>query len=132
VSTYYPSNANLTPYPPTVTNLNSYGSDNSGNMVRRFWKIDLTGSSSPKVNVRFYYAAAESPSIGNTNMLARAGNSKTTKAYETMDKQPYRGISYYRLKQTDLNGSTEYSKSVSVNFRTTVRSMELFQTQYHR
>lgn len=45
-----------------------------------------------------------------------AGSSNTRKSYEMIDYEPYLGTSYYRLKQTDYNGSYEYSKLVSVNF----------------
>ena len=32
-----------------------------------------------------------------------------------MDEEPYEGLSYYRLKQTDYDGQYEYSKLVTVN-----------------
>ena len=44
-----------------------------------------------------------------------AGNSSSTLNYETGDLTPYSGISYYRLKQTDFNGTYEYSSIVSIN-----------------
>jgi hypothetical protein len=37
--------------------------------------------------------------------------------YTAVDMQPIEGISYYRLKQTDYDGSFEYSDLVDVNFR---------------
>lgn len=44
-----------------------------------------------------------------------AGNSNTVLEYETLDENPYKGISYYRLKQTDFDGQNNYSKIVAVN-----------------
>jgi hypothetical protein len=38
-----------------------------------------------------------------------AGNSTTTLYYSFVDDDPYSGISYYRLKQTDFDGSFAYS-----------------------
>ena len=38
-----------------------------------------------------------------------AGNSTQTITYSAMDAQPYRSISYYRLRQVDFDGTTEYS-----------------------
>ena len=38
-----------------------------------------------------------------------AGNSTSTREYNTIDKLPYDGVSYYRLKQTDYNGNFTYS-----------------------
>lgn len=48
-----------------------------------------------------------------------AGNSNSILNYETIDKNPYSGISYYRLKQTDFNGEFEYTEIRSVNFKGT-------------
>ena len=43
-----------------------------------------------------------------------AGNSSATLEYEYEDMDPYYGISYYRLKQTDFNGEYSYSEIQSV------------------
>jgi len=45
-----------------------------------------------------------------------AGNSTQTIEYSTVDKSPYNGVSYYRLKQTDYNGEFSYSEIEVVNF----------------
>lgn len=44
-------------------------------------------------------------------------DSETTKSYQAFDKNPFRGLSYYRLKMVDLDGSVEYSeiKSIVIN-----------------
>ena len=49
--------------------------------------------------------------VGNVD---GAGNSSTTLNYELEDKTPYKGTSYYRLKQTDFNGDFEYFGPVAV------------------
>lgn len=46
-----------------------------------------------------------------------AGNSSVNIEYSTADKHPYEGISYYRLKQTDYDGRSTYSQTVSVDFK---------------
>lgn len=50
--------------------------------------------------------------IGN---VSGAGFSATTLNYQYIDEQPYQGVSYYRLKQTDFNGNVAYSNVESVN-----------------
>ncbi|MCO6501026.1 MAG: T9SS type A sorting domain-containing protein [Vicingus serpentipes] len=45
-----------------------------------------------------------------------AGNSNQTITYNGLDKNPYSGTSYYRLKQTDFDGKFAYSHIVAVNF----------------
>ena len=48
--------------------------------------------------------------------MAGAGNSSSVLRYSLTDSSPLEGISYYRLKQTDFDGSTTYSKIQSVHF----------------
>lgn len=44
-----------------------------------------------------------------------AGNSNVPLYYNTPDDDPYQGISYYRLKQTDFNGDFSYSDLRPIN-----------------
>ncbi len=44
-----------------------------------------------------------------------AGSSNQTLYYEAVDENPYYGLSYYRLKQTDYDGTYTYSDLVAVN-----------------
>ncbi len=45
------------------------------------------------------------------------GNSNTYANYTYLDTKPLKGLNYYRLKQTDLDGKFEYSKTVSVTIK---------------
>ncbi len=42
------------------------------------------------------------------------GNSSSLLTYTDTDEKPYRGTSYYRLKQTDIDGTVTYSRIVAV------------------
>ena len=44
------------------------------------------------------------------------GNSTSMKSYSYSDKLPRQGKSYYRLKQTDVNGTLKYSEAIEINF----------------
>src|SRR6185503_20327710 len=44
-----------------------------------------------------------------------AGNSAHTLYYSALDKNPLPGISYYRLRQTDFDGSSRLSDIIAVN-----------------
>lgn len=46
-----------------------------------------------------------------------AGTVSTTRHYFSYDNNPLQGTSYYRLRQTDLNGYSEVTDIVSVSFR---------------
>lgn len=57
-----------------------------------------------------------------------AGNSNSIINYNSYDNNPYKGISYYRLKQTDFDGKYTYSNSVSVY----VPSNDICNTWYNK
>ncbi len=45
--------------------------------------------------------------------------------YAFYDKNPFKGINYYRLKTTDINGYYKYSKVVTINYHNDV-SLEIY------
>ena len=45
-----------------------------------------------------------------------AGNSNEVITYQIIDDNPYEGISYYRLKQTDYNGKYTYSDLILIEY----------------
>lgn len=50
--------------------------------------------------------------------LPGAGNTSTGHSYQTIDFKPYLGVSYYRLRQVDVDGtSVVSSKTLSVNLK---------------
>nr|WP_262904856.1 T9SS type A sorting domain-containing protein [Hymenobacter pini] len=44
------------------------------------------------------------------------GTTSTSSTYNEFDKKPLNGLSYYRLKQVDIDGSSSFSSAVTVNF----------------
>lgn len=46
--------------------------------------------------------------------VAGIGNSTQTQSYQAIDPQPYAGTSYYRLKQTDFDGTISYSSAIAI------------------
>jgi hypothetical protein len=70
----YPTAANNTPYPATVTNMDALGVDNSANVVNRFWQIDKDGPSGT-ATLTFQVAPAEVGTI--TTLRAQRWNSTT-------------------------------------------------------
>jgi len=50
--------------------------------------------------------------------MAGAGNSSIEQFYQAVDANPYDGITYYRLKQVDLDGHFVYSPLASVRLST--------------
>ena len=46
--------------------------------------------------------------------ISGAGNSNETLHYSFLDEKPFGGINYYRLKQTDFDGASEYFEVISI------------------
>lgn len=55
-------------------------------------------------------------------IIKGAGNSESEINYHSIDKKPYNGVSYYRLKQTDLDGKYSYSKIQKIQLKDNVGS----------
>lgn len=70
--------------------------------------------------------------IATVASLAPSGNSTQSIDYQAMDKQPLKGVNYYRLVQRDKDGRTAISKVISVNSDgITTTSVSLFPNPVH-
>ncbi|GAB3876852.1 hypothetical protein GCM10028824_35430 [Hymenobacter segetis] len=58
--------------------------------------------------------------------VAAQGNSTTATDYATTDAAPLAGLSYYRLRQVDLDGSAEYSPVVTVGRKASYESLNFY------
>ena len=74
-------------------------------------KIILRWSTSSEIN-NDYFTIEKSTNTVNWSIVKKikgAGNTSVLTAYELSDENPLPGISYYRLKQTDYDGTSWYS-----------------------
>jgi hypothetical protein len=83
--------------------------------------VDLGWSTSTESNNSYFTIERSRDGLGfdslqRVNTEALNGNSSTELDYSSVDPNPYPGTSYYRLRQTDLDGKSSYSAIVSVNF----------------
>ena len=84
-------------------------------------QVDLTWATAMEMNNSYFTVERSSDgisfdSIARINTLAPGGNSNIKLDYSAFDLTPLSGTSFYRLKQTDLDGKTKYSGVVTVNF----------------
>lgn len=89
--------------------------------------ISINGSNNGSENIIEWRPASEQNSklfelersadgydFENIATLNAAGNSNSNVAYSYADKNPFSNITYYRLKQIDINGEWKYSGIISV------------------
>lgn len=58
--------------------------------------------------------SADGETFSNIGEVDGAGNSQTTLSYAFSDDAPLDGLSYYRLRQTDFDGTEAWSQAVAV------------------
>lgn len=78
--------------------------------VETFWRT-ASETNNDYFTVERSADASEWSDIGT---VAGAGNSNTERVYRLTDPEPIPGRSYYRLRQTDFDGTTEVSDPVTV------------------
>lgn len=90
----------------------SFNAIKNGDKVDAFWTTDS------ELNNDYFTLERSKDGVSFETVVTTdgAGNSNYILNYTETDFSPYDGISYYRLKQTDFNGSTSYSQIVSVNY----------------
>lgn len=81
-------------------------------------RVRLDWKKASEINNDYFTVERAGPELGfeQLEIVDGAGNSFTPITYRTYDNAPLNGLNYYRLKQTDFDGSFEYSNVVSVNF----------------
>ncbi|MBK7819369.1 MAG: T9SS type A sorting domain-containing protein [Sphingobacteriaceae bacterium] len=80
-------------------------------------KVCLNWSTATEQNTSHFEVEQSSDAVNWADILKinAAGNSYVLKQYEAVDENPLENISYYRLKQFDLDGSYTYSGILAVS-----------------
>jgi Secretion system C-terminal sorting domain len=96
---------------PTPVNLINFTAIKNGS------EVDINWQTATEINNDYFTIEKSKNGIDFTTVgiFDGAGNSQSTLNYQTTDHSPYNGISYYRLKQTDFDGKSSYSKIEAVN-----------------
>ncbi len=89
----------------------SFNATPSNNVVVTKWVTQM------EINNAFFTVerSADGNNFDAIGNVKGAGNSTSTLNYEFTDEDPLKGISYYRLRQTDFNGKTTISDIVPVS-----------------
>jgi hypothetical protein len=81
-------------------------------------EVQLAWTTASETNNSFFTVERSTDGVHFEEVVKQdgAGNSNGIRNYDAVDANPYLGVSYYRLKQTDFNGDFTYSDMVPVNF----------------
>lgn len=89
--------------------------------------VDFVWSTASEINNAFFTIERTSDleSIIPIVTMPGAGNSTTQLDYSASDTKPLSGISYYRLKQTDYDGTATYSDWKMINLSKSATAMQI-------
>ncbi|MEO1216892.1 MAG: T9SS type A sorting domain-containing protein [Bacteroidota bacterium] len=89
--------------------------DFNGEIIKNH--IELSWQTSQEINNDYFSIErkGESGNFESIGQLTGAGRSNEVQSYSFLDTSPLRGVSYYRLKQVDIDGKFEYSQTIELN-----------------
>ena len=110
-NTFYLGSINSTSSPLPITLIQFTAVPQNG-------QVKLEWETSTEVNNNYFTVQRSNQSGIWENILKvdGSGSTSTNKIYEAYDPNPYSGLSFYRLEQTDYDGRSSYSMIRQVNF----------------
>lgn len=93
-------------------------------------EVNVDWTTATEINADFFTVekSADGITYDDVATIQAAGNSSNILYYATMDHHPLHGLSFYRLKETDVDGSFTYSSPVSVRFDDVANDFDLIST----
>lgn len=90
--------------------------------------VDLAWSTASEVNNSHFdiERSSDGKKFSKIKRVAGSGDKHQTSTYTSIDKAPLSGVSYYRLKQTDFDGTYAYSRIIAVELKGFVESIATF------
>ena len=120
-SQHCPYFVGATVLPIKLLNFNAKYEEKSGNVILDWKTISEINND--------YFSVEKSIDGENfevVSIIDGAGNSSEIRSYNSLDKNPYVGTSYYRLKQTDFDGKFEYSDLVPVKIEDVISNPTVY------
>jgi len=90
--------------------------------------VELDWATVSEINNEFFTVekSVDGVTFEVVSIVKGAGNSSAFQDYNSLDKNPFYGTSYYRLKQTDFDGSFEYSNMVPVKVEKEISDITIY------
>jgi len=88
------------------------------NAVTNGGSVRIEWTTSSEINNDFFTIerSSDGDEWESVSIIKGAGNNNQIRSYLDFDYEPLVGVSYYRLKQTDFDGKSEYFNVVSVKY----------------
>jgi hypothetical protein len=104
-----------TPLPVKLTSFTADVVNNSS--------VQLKWSTASEINNDFFTLERSKDGVDYSDLsrITGAGNSTMPRFYSFSDEDPYSGISYYRLRQTDYDGTSEAFNPLTVHFKSSLK-----------
>lgn len=115
------SATNTVPLPIELLDFNANYNEDSKNVL-----LDWTTISEINNDYFTIEKSIDGENFEVVGIVDGAGNSSELKSYNTLDKNPISGTSYYRLKQTDFDGKFEYSDLVPVKIEEVISNPTVY------
>jgi len=108
-----------TPLPVELIDFNAFHESN---------KVQVDWRTASEKNTENYFVERSKDGINfeSISSVKAAGNSNSIIEYTETDFNPIAGISYYRLKQVDINGTFTYSSIVPVNYKINKNKLRIY------
>lgn len=107
--TYSISATNTVPLPVELLDFNAFYSKESKNVL-----LDWATYSEMNNDYFILEKSMDGKNFEFYQNIKGAGTSNMPVEYKTIDNKPFDGITYYRLKQTDYDGTSEYVGTIAV------------------
>lgn len=90
--------------------------------------VALSWKTSSEINNNFFAIerSIDGFKFEEIETISGGGNSNVELYYNVTDLKPFSGISYYRLKQVDFDGTTEYFNIEAVNVEKTLGTFDVY------
>lgn len=91
-------------------------------------RVDVSWTTASEDNNDFFTVerSKDGETFEEVGTVDGAGTTQTTQKYVFIDRAPFSGVSYYRLKQTDFDGMFSYSKVETVMMETAFNEVSIY------
>lgn len=120
VSSTFGASNGVDPLPIELLYFNAFRTNGSS--------VEIKWTTATEINNDYYTIekSKDGISFSLVKIVDGAGNSLSANNYDSFDNEPYSGLSYYRLKQTDFDGNHSYSNTVTVDMGSTFSVLPVY------